>query len=73
LHFEVPPAKTPVVAGALSISGRGKEWTVICNGARAELPSVAAKLGAQIVGERAPSLNEIFVAHAGTGEIPVPA
>src|SRR5215469_2720878 len=55
LHFEVPPAKTPVITGALSVTGRGKEWSVICNGARAELPSVAAKLGAQIVGERAPS------------------
>jgi ABC-2 type transport system ATP-binding protein len=37
----------------------------MCNGARHELPAAAEKLGARIVDERAPSLNEIFVAHAG--------
>jgi len=30
------------------------------------LPSIAAGLGARIVAEQVPSLNEIFVAHAGT-------
>jgi hypothetical protein len=37
----------------------------MANGARAELPPLAAGLGARIVAERLPSLNEIFVAHAG--------
>jgi ABC-2 type transport system ATP-binding protein len=37
----------------------------MCNGARQELPVLAARLGAEILGERIPSLNEIFVAHAG--------
>src|ERR1043165_2359866 len=54
LHFEITPEKPPSIEGALSVTGRGKEWTVMCNGARAELPAVAAKLGAQIVSERAP-------------------
>jgi ABC-2 type transport system ATP-binding protein len=39
----------------------------MCNGARAELPGIAAGLGARIVSQQVPSLNEIFVAHAGTG------
>lgn len=65
LHFETAPASPPMIAGALSVSGRGKEWTVMCNGARNELPAIAEKLGARIVDELAPSLNEIFVAHAG--------
>ena len=65
LHFESAPAKPPVIAGALSVTGTGKEWTVICNGLRSELPAVAAGLGATIVDEHAPSLNEIFVARAG--------
>jgi ABC-2 type transport system ATP-binding protein len=66
LHFENTPQTPPVITGALCVSGSGKEWTVMCNGARNELPAVAAKLGARIVSEHAPSLNEIFVAHAGT-------
>ena len=65
LHFENAQAKPPVIAGAVSVSGMGKDWTVICNGARKELPTVATKLGARIVGEDTPSFNEIFVAHAG--------
>ncbi len=64
LHFETAQLKPPAIAGALSVTGTGKEWTVMCNGARAELPSIAGRLGARIVGEQVPSLNEIFVAHA---------
>ncbi|HEY3861031.1 MAG TPA: ABC transporter ATP-binding protein [Verrucomicrobiae bacterium] len=64
-QFETTQVKPPVIAGALSISGAGKEWTVMCNGARAELPSIAAGMGARIIEDRVPSLNEIFVAHAG--------
>ena len=65
LRFATAQAKAPVVAGALSVSGAGKEWAVMCNGARNELPAVAASLDAEIVHEYAPSLNEIFVARAG--------
>lgn len=66
LHFETAQAKAPIIAGALSISGNGKEWSVMCNGARNQLPEIAAGLGARVVDDRAPTLNEIFVAHAGT-------
>jgi ABC-2 type transport system ATP-binding protein len=65
LRFEMDQSKPPAITGALSVSGRGKEWTIMCNGARTELPSIAEELGARIVDERAPSLNEIFVARAG--------
>ena len=65
LHFETAVEKAPEIAGAISVSGNGKEWTVLCNDARTELPSVAAGLRARIVDECAPSFNEIFVAHAG--------
>ncbi len=65
VRFETPQLKPPAIAGALSISGTGKEWAVICNGARVEWPLIVAGLGARIVGEQVPSLNEIFVAHAG--------
>ena len=66
LHFETAQVKPPVIAGVLSLSGEGKEWTVMCNGTRTELPSIAAGMGARIIEDRVPSLNEIFVAHAGT-------
>jgi ABC-2 type transport system ATP-binding protein len=65
LRFAEAQAKTPEIPGALSVTGCGRDWAVMCNGARQELPSVAARLGAEIVDERIPSLNEIFVAHAG--------
>jgi ABC-2 type transport system ATP-binding protein len=65
LHFEKDQATLPIIAGALSVSGAGKEFSVICNGARNEVSAVAASLGARVVEEQAPSLNEIFVARAG--------
>src|SRR5688572_597441 len=64
LRFDSPQSVSPSIPGALSISGAGKEWSILCNGARTELPVIAANLGARIVDEHAPSLNEIFVAHA---------
>jgi ABC-2 type transport system ATP-binding protein len=66
IHFETGQTAPPVIAGALCVSGNGKEWTVMCNGARNELPAIVENLGGRIVEEHAPSLNEIFVAHAGT-------
>jgi len=69
LHFANAQPKAPAIAGALSVTGIGKEWTVMCNGGRAALPAIAAGIGAQIVAEQIPSLNEIFVAHAGSGSL----
>ena len=63
--FEKAQEKPPVITGAVSVSGMGKEWTVICKAAQNGVAAVATQLGARIVGESAPSFNEIFVAHAG--------
>jgi len=71
LHFETAQPKSPVIAGALRVSGAGKEWTIICNGAGGELPPVAERMGARIVAEQIPSLGEIFEAHAAMHN-PVP-
>ena len=65
LAFETTQSNPPAISGALSVIGSGREWTVICNGARDQLPATVARLGARIVGEQAISLNDIFVAHAG--------
>ncbi len=59
IRFERQQAKPPVVPGALTVTGSGREWTVICNQTRIDQP-------ARVVDEAAASLNEIFVAHAET-------
>jgi ABC-2 type transport system ATP-binding protein len=64
VRFETSQASVPKVAGALSISGAGKEWTVICNGRRQEAITAAAQAGGRVVAEESPSLDEIFVARA---------
>ena len=72
LRFPTPPPTPPKLAGALLVTGSGLEWTVLCNGARAELAAAVVRLGARIVDETAASLDEIFLARVGrersTGE-----
>jgi ABC-2 type transport system ATP-binding protein len=62
LRFAVPQSTAPRLPGALHVTGSGVEWLALCNGARAELTAAAERLGARIVDERSPSLDEIFVA-----------
>ena len=56
----------PRVAGVLRWEGGGEEWTVVHCGDAGELEAAVAGWGARIVAIRAPSLDEIFVAHVGT-------
>jgi len=65
-RFEAAPASAPQLAGVLSLTGGGREWTAICNGKREEAVAAAARIGGRVVAEGAPSLDEIFVALAGT-------
>jgi ABC-2 type transport system ATP-binding protein len=65
LHFDTAQSRPPVVPGALSVTGLAKEWVVLCNSGWGQLPAAAERLGARIVEEQAPSLNEIFIAYAG--------
>jgi len=65
LRFEAPLHQPPLLPGALSVAGSGHEWTAICNGARHELTAAALSLGARVVAEETPSLDEIFVARVG--------
>jgi ABC-2 type transport system ATP-binding protein len=70
LRFDQPQPKAPTLKGALSVSGSGLEWTVVCNGALNELAVAARTLGAQIVAQEVASLDEIFLARVGKGAIP---
>ena len=71
LHFEAPQSRPPVIPGALSLTGLAKEWVVLCQSPRGLPP--ADRLGARIVEERTPSLNEIFLGYAGLGAAEPPA
>jgi ABC-2 type transport system ATP-binding protein len=68
LRFDQPQTAAPVMRTTLSTAGSGKEWSVLCNGNRAEFAVEAEGLGARIVSEEIPSLHEIFVARAGQKE-----
>jgi ABC-type uncharacterized transport system ATPase subunit len=68
LRFPEPRPQPPALAGALAWEGAGAEWVATCNGALDELTDAAAACGARVVGRRAPSLDEIFVARVGAKE-----
>ena len=65
-RFDSPPASAPRFPGILSLTGSGQEWTALCNGKRDEAVASAARIGGRVVSEGVPSLDEIFVAWAGT-------
>jgi len=65
VRFDSPQRVAPEIYGALSISGSGLEWTVVCNGSREQVLAAAAKSGGRVVSDDPPSLDEIFVARAG--------
>jgi ABC-2 type transport system ATP-binding protein len=66
LRFAEARPRPPALAGVLSWDGSGREWTALCNGRPGELREAAAAAGAAVVEERVPSLDDIFVAQAGT-------
>jgi ABC-2 type transport system ATP-binding protein len=65
IRFATEQPKPPRLDGALSISGCGREWKVVCSGVQAETALHAASLGGVVVEDRTPTLDEIFVARAG--------
>lgn len=66
LRFDAPQTAPPKLPGVLSINGSGMEWTAICNGKRDEAVAGAARMGGRLLAEESPSLDEIFVAWAGS-------
>jgi ABC-2 type transport system ATP-binding protein len=65
LRFDIDQPNAPRLTGALSCEGSGREWTALCSGRFGELETAASALGAKIVDQRVPSLDEIFVAQVG--------
>lgn len=70
LHFSCALAARPDLPGGLCWWGEGTEWTCLTDGEHALLREGAASAGAEIVEERSPSLEEVFLArqkHAAAG------
>ena len=62
VRFSMAPASPPPWPGSLRWSGQGLEWTCLCDGELTQWRQAAAAAGATVVEERAPSLEEIFLA-----------
>jgi ABC-2 type transport system ATP-binding protein len=64
LRFAAPQQARPDLPGILASQGEGREWTVLCNGGLDELRLAAARVGAEVLEEETPTLDEIFLARA---------
>lgn len=62
VSFQEPQPFFPELEGALTWSGSGREWKIICNGQKQELEVALQELKAEILEQAAPTLEEIFVA-----------
>ena len=66
VRYDEPQAGPPDIRGALSWQGAGQEWTAVFSGAVERISHEVTEAGARIVEKTVPSLDEIFVARAGT-------
>jgi ABC-2 type transport system ATP-binding protein len=66
LRFDEPVARPPAILGSARWEGFGREWSAVCPGSIDEIRSQAAGIGAEVVEDVSPTLEDIFVAHAGS-------
>jgi ABC-2 type transport system ATP-binding protein len=66
VRFPRSRPRPPAVQGVLHWDGAGQDWTAVCRDDSGPLRAIVAGWDAHIVAERAPSLDELFVAHVGT-------
>ena len=62
LRFGEPLSQPPRLSESLFSEGYGRDWTTVCRAPFDSLVGQAAGLGAEIVEDQIPSLDEIFVA-----------
>jgi len=67
IRFDTPQAQPPVMDGALTWEGRGREWTAVLSLTPEQARSAAASVGAKVVEESPVDLDEIFLARANRG------
>ena len=66
LRFLDERRQPPELNGVLSWEGRGYIWTAVAHGRLDDLALAASAAGAEIIDQRALSLDEIFLAQVGT-------
>ncbi len=64
IRFDEPREQQPVMEGALTWEGRGREWTAVMSIPASEARFAASALGAQVVEQSVLNLDEIFLARA---------
>lgn len=62
LRFAQAPTETPSLPGQLTTDGEGREWTFLCRQVNGAQKQAAREMGASIVAEAVPTLDEIFLA-----------
>jgi len=65
LRFDQERQQPPILDGVLTWYGRGCEWTAVANGRIEALTLAASAVGAEVVEQKALSLDEIFIAQVG--------
>lgn len=65
LRFPDSTPEQPQLPGALSIEGKGQEWTALCNGELDEVFARAKAMDCEIFEDMPPTLEDIFVARVG--------
>jgi ABC-type multidrug transport system ATPase subunit len=66
IRFPEPQTAPPSIPSALRWQGTGYEWSAVCRGSMDEIRMTVSQIGAQIVEDRTPSLEEIFIAQVGS-------
>ena len=62
VRYPQPLTERPTLPGMLSCDGEGREWSIVCNGQIDQLRQTVDEQQAEIVEDRQPSLDEVFVA-----------
>lgn len=64
VRFKTSLTSAPQLDSALIVRGTGREWTLLCTGEQSRVREELSVLGASVLSEQIPSLDEIFVGQA---------
>ena len=66
IRFQHPISQKPEIPGLLNLGGAAAEWRYLCPDGTERLHESAIRIGAEIVEETVPSLDEIFMGHSAS-------